>query len=77
MQEFFENVFRYPRYLIALIFGVFWNFLEPLLPMLRRPSTAIALVSLLISTLVFLTFTLQAMLGLSGTPVNTINTDLY
>jgi membrane protein insertase Oxa1/YidC/SpoIIIJ len=77
MQEFFENVFRYPRYLIALIFGVFWNFLDPLLPMLKRPTTAIALVGLLISVLVFLTFTLQAMLGLSGTPINTISTEIY
>jgi membrane protein insertase Oxa1/YidC/SpoIIIJ len=71
MQEFFENVFRYPRYLIALTLGVFWNFLEPFLPMLKRPTTAIALVGLLVSTFVFLTFTLQAMLGLSGTPVTT------
>jgi membrane protein insertase Oxa1/YidC/SpoIIIJ len=77
MQEFFENVFRYPRYLIALIFGVFWNFLEPLLPMLKRPTTAIALVGLLISVLVFLTFTLQAMLGLSGTSFNAISTEIY
>jgi membrane protein insertase Oxa1/YidC/SpoIIIJ len=71
MQEFFENVFRYPRYLIALILGVFWNFLEPLLPMLKRPPTAIALVGLAISTMIFLTLTLQAMLGLSGTPTAT------
>lgn len=65
MQEFFENVARYPRYLIALILGVFWNFLEPLIPLLRRPPTAIALVGVLISSLVFLSLTLQAMLGLS------------
>jgi membrane protein insertase Oxa1/YidC/SpoIIIJ len=77
MQEFFENVFRYPRYLIALILGVFWNFLEPILPMLKRPTTAIALVGLLISALVFLTFTLQAMLGLSGASINTISTEIY
>jgi membrane protein insertase Oxa1/YidC/SpoIIIJ len=77
MQEFFENVFRYPRYLIALVLGVFWNFLEPILPMLKRPTTAIALVGLLISVLVFLTFTLQAMLGLSGTSINTISTEIY
>jgi membrane protein insertase Oxa1/YidC/SpoIIIJ len=66
MQDFFENVLRYPRYLIAVVLGVFWNFLEPLLPMLRRPPTAIAVIGLLISSFIFLSLTLQAMLGLSN-----------
>jgi membrane protein insertase Oxa1/YidC/SpoIIIJ len=66
MQDFFENVLRYPRYLIAVVLGIFWNFLEPLLPMLRRPPTAIALIGLLISSFIFLSLTLQAMLGLSN-----------
>jgi Protein of unknown function (DUF751) len=64
MQDFFQNVSRYPRYMIALIAGVFWNFFEPALPMLRRPTTAIALVGILISSLIFLSLTLKAMLGL-------------
>jgi Protein of unknown function (DUF751) len=64
MQDFFQNVSRYPRYMIALIAGVFWNFIEPSLPMLRRPTTAIALIGILISSLIFLTLTLKAMLGL-------------
>jgi membrane protein insertase Oxa1/YidC/SpoIIIJ len=66
MQDFFENVLRYPRYLIAVVLGIFWNFLEPLLSMLRRPPTAIALIGLLISSFIFLSLTLQAMLGLSN-----------
>ncbi|MCM1981964.1 DUF751 family protein [Lyngbya confervoides] len=65
MQEFFENVLRYPRYLIALTVGVFWNFIEPLVPLLKRPTTAIALVGIVLSGIMFLTFTLKAMLGLS------------
>ena len=65
MQDFFDNVFRYPRYLIALIAGVFWNFIEPLIPLFKRPTTAIALVGILVSSFVFLSFTLKAMLGLS------------
>jgi membrane protein insertase Oxa1/YidC/SpoIIIJ len=64
MQDFFQNVSRYPRYMIALIAGVFWNFFEPMVPMLRRPTTAIAVIGILISSLVFLTLTLKAMLGL-------------
>lgn len=66
MQEFFNNVSRYPRYLISVTLGIFFNAIEPLMPMLRRPITAIALVGIVIATFVFLTFTLRAMLGLSA-----------
>ena len=65
MQEFFANVSRYPRYLISFSFGVFYNAVEPLLPLLKKPSTAIALVSALIASFIGLTFTLQAMLGIA------------
>ncbi|MEM6520575.1 MAG: DUF751 family protein [Cyanobacteria bacterium P01_C01_bin.70] len=65
MQEFFKNVSLYPRYLISFTLGIFFNAIEPLMPLLKRPTTAIALVGIVISTLVFLTFTMRAMLGLS------------
>ncbi|NER78170.1 MAG: DUF751 family protein [Leptolyngbya sp. SIO1D8] len=66
MQEFFNNVSRYPRYLISFTLGIFFNAIEPLMPMLSRPTTAIALVGAFIATFLFLTFTLKAMLGLSA-----------
>ncbi len=65
MKDFLINISRYPRYLIALILGIFWNAVEPLVPFLKRPVTAIALVGLFLGGLSFLTFTLRAMLGLS------------
>ncbi|MEO1622217.1 MAG: DUF751 family protein [Cyanobacteria bacterium J06632_3] len=65
MQEFFGNVSRYPRYLISFSLGVFYNAIEPLLPLLKRPSTAIALISAVIASFIGLTFTLQAMLGIA------------
>lgn len=65
MQEFFQNVSRYPRYFITFTLGVLYSLLEPLLPLLKRPSTAIALVALLVSMFMFLSFTLRAMLGLN------------
>ena len=65
MQEFFKNVSRYPRFLISFSLGIFFNAIEPILPLLKRPTTAIALVGLVISALVFLSVTLRAMLGLS------------
>jgi heme/copper-type cytochrome/quinol oxidase subunit 4 len=65
MQEFFNNVSRYPRYLISFTLGIFLNAIAPLMPLLKRPTTAIALVGIVIATFLFLTFTLRAMLGLS------------
>lgn len=64
MQEFFDNVFRYPRYLISLILGIFIAFGERLRPLFRNPVSAIALTGALISTFIFFFFTLRAMLGL-------------
>lgn len=66
MQDFLNNISRYPRYLIALILGVFWNAIEPLVPFLKRPATAIALIGLFIGGLSFLSLTLRAMLGLNA-----------
>ena len=62
---FWDNVFRYPRYLISIVLGLFLNTFAPLMPLLKRPVTLIALVGLFVSSLLFLTFTLRAMLGLS------------
>lgn len=66
MRDFFENVQRYPRYLISFSLGVLYTFVEPLLPLLRKPTTAIALIGALIGAFLFVTFTLKAMLGLNG-----------
>lgn len=62
---FWDNVFRYPRYLITIVLGLFLNTFEPLMPLLKRPVTLIALVGLFTGSLVFLTLTIRAMLGLS------------
>ncbi|MDZ8050510.1 MAG: DUF751 family protein [Aulosira sp. ZfuVER01] len=62
---FWDNVLRYPRYLITIIFGIFLNTFEPLFPLLKRPVTLIALIGLFFGSLAFITFTLRAMLGLN------------
>lgn len=64
MQDFFRNVSRYPRFLISFTLGIFYVALSPLFPLFKRPSTAIATVSLLVAAFVFIAFTLRAMLGL-------------
>ncbi len=65
MQEFFTNVSRYPRYLISFSLGVLYTLISPLLPMFKRPTTAIATSVLILSGLAFIAFTLRAMLGLN------------
>jgi hypothetical protein len=65
MQEFFQNLSRYPRYFISLIVGIFWAFFENLLPLLKNPVTAIALIGAIFGVFAFFYFTLQAMLGLT------------
>ncbi len=66
MEGFWQNIGRYFQFFIAIVLGVFLNAMQPLVPLFRRPLTAIALVTALVATLVFFTLTLQAMLGLSG-----------
>ena len=66
MQEFFTNVSRYPRYLISISLGVLYTLISPLLPLFKRPSTAIAAVTLVVAAFMFITFTLKAMLGLQA-----------
>ncbi len=65
MGEFFENVLRYPRYLISFSLGVFFSVFGWLKPLLKNPVTAVALVGIVVGGFMFLFFTLRAMLGLS------------
>ena len=64
-EGFWENVFRYPRYFITVLLGVVLNAFAPLAPLFRHPLSAIATISVLVGMLVFIYFTLRAMLGLS------------
>ncbi|WP_373527223.1 DUF751 family protein [Nostoc sp.] len=62
---FWDNIFRYPRYFITILLGVVLNAFAPLVPLLKRPITLIAILGLFAGSLFFLTLTLRAMLGLS------------
>ncbi|MCG6134255.1 MULTISPECIES: DUF751 family protein [Nostocaceae] len=63
---FWDNIFRYPRYFVTIILGVLLNTVEPLMPLLKRPVTLIALLGFFVGSLTFLTLTLRAMLGLGA-----------
>ncbi|MGF1491520.1 MAG: DUF751 family protein [Microcoleaceae cyanobacterium] len=65
MQDFFDNISRYPRYLISFTLGIFFALFGWVKPLLSNPITAIALFGLVGGTLAFTFLTLRAMLGLS------------
>ena len=61
MREFFVNVTRYPRYLVAFTLGVINSVFEPLAQRRSNPVTAVALIGALISGFVTLSLVLRAM----------------
>ena len=63
MKDFFLNVTRYPRYLIAFGLGVFNSVLEPLAKRRSNPVTAVALVGALVSGMISLSLVLRAMVN--------------
>ena len=68
MREFFLNVTRYPRYLIALGLGVANSVLEPLAARARNPVTAVSLIAAAVSGLITLGLILRAMVNAQPLP---------
>lgn len=65
MESLIKTVSQWPRFVIGIILGVFFNAASPLAPLFKNPVSAIAVVSVFVAALVFLSLTLRAMLGLS------------
>ena len=65
MGEFFNNVLRYPRFLISFSLGVILTLLSPFTRLMEDRNSAIIVVSLFISSFIFIIFTLRAMMGLT------------
>ena len=63
MRDFFLNVTRYPRYLIAFGLGVANSVFEPLAQRRSNPVTAVALLGALVSGLLSLSLILRAMVS--------------
>ncbi|MFN3926510.1 MAG: DUF751 family protein [Pseudanabaenaceae cyanobacterium] len=64
MQDFFRNVLSYPKFLLLISAGVLSLVFKPVMPLLQRPITAIALISAVVSASIGITLVLRAMLGL-------------
>ncbi|MBD2021525.1 DUF751 family protein [Leptolyngbya sp. FACHB-36] len=65
MQSFWNTISKYPLFLLSVILGVLFNAIRPLAPLLKRPSTAIALIGAVLAGIAFIGLTLRAMLGFS------------
>tara|TARA_B100001175_G_C19336230_1_gene555065 strand:- start:230 stop:436 length:207 start_codon:yes stop_codon:yes gene_type:complete len=63
MREFFVNVTRYPRYLVAFTLGVMASVVEPLAARRSNPVTAVALIGAAVSGSISLTLVLRAMVN--------------
>ena len=61
MREFFVNVTRYPRYLVAFGLGLLNSVVDPLADRRSNPVTAVALIGALVSGGLSLALTLRAM----------------
>lgn len=68
MKDLLENLARFPGYLVTVSVGVLYSMAMRFKPLAQKPVTLVALVGLSVSAVMFLIFTLQAMLGL--TPVD-------
>ncbi|WP_421657537.1 DUF751 family protein [Leptothermofonsia sp. ETS-13] len=64
MQNLWNNVSKWPLFVLGAILGVFFNAVKPLVPLLKNPVTAIALIGLLLGGIAFIAFTLRAMMGM-------------
>ena len=65
MQDFWQNVLRYFRYLISFTLGVFFSIFSWLKPIFKNPLAAVALIGILVGIIIFVVLTLRAMLGLA------------
>lgn len=64
--DFWVNVSRYGRYFITVLLGTAYVAVKPVLQLLKRPKTAVAVVLGLVALYLFVSTTVQAMLGVSN-----------
>ncbi len=69
MGDLWNTVSKYPRFLVGVMLGVLLNVFAPLVPLFKRPITAIALTGMFAAAAAFLVFTLRAMLDLGPAPI--------
>jgi hypothetical protein len=66
MKNFIQNLLRYPKFLALITGGVLSVVIAPLIPLLKKPVTAIAMITVLVSGFIGVSLVLRAMLGLDA-----------
>ncbi len=66
MPDFWENLLRFPRFLISSILGLILTILGPFFNLLRNPKSTWVLIVITIMSVGFLILTLEAMLDLNN-----------
>jgi hypothetical protein len=64
MKNFIQNLLRYPQFLAIIIGGVLSVVIAPIIPLLKKPVTAIAMISAIVSGFIGVSLVLRAMLGM-------------
>ncbi|KAL4429615.1 hypothetical protein ABPG77_008664 [Micractinium sp. CCAP 211/92] len=64
-EDFWGNVLRYISYFFSVLLGTVYIAVRPLLELLKRPTTAVLVVAGLGALVFFVSFTVQAMLGIN------------
>lgn len=64
--DFWVNVSRYGRYFITVLLGTAYISVKPILQLLKRPKTAVAVIIGAAALYLFVSTTVQAMLGVSN-----------
>ncbi|TYQ29898.1 DUF751 family protein [Pseudanabaena sp. UWO310] len=64
MKNFIQNLLRYPQFLVLIIGGVLSVAIAPIIPLLKKPVTAIAMITAIVSGFIGVSLVLRAMLGL-------------
>lgn len=64
MKNFIQNLLRYPQFLVLIIGGVLSVAIAPIIPLLKKPITAIAMITAIVSGFIGVSLVLRAMLGL-------------
>jgi hypothetical protein len=64
MKNFIQNLLRYPKFLALIIGGVLSVVIAPIVPLLKQPVTAIAMITAIVSGFIGVSLVLRAMLGL-------------
>jgi uncharacterized MnhB-related membrane protein len=59
-----KNLLRYPKFLAIITGGVLSVVIAPIIPLLKKPVTAVAMISAIVSGFIGVSLVLRAMLGL-------------